>query len=260
MKLSTVVLILGGIILGYLSIKLLLVALVIGTIYYLTKRYENFSNIATFLTADEMKDLIEQDKDGFLFSLTKYDLIARKVQSSIEYKEKAKKLTSNFTEDEKRRIERIIKSIKYKDLTGFGINNDNWNTLPLKFGKCEYEEGYPHTRGDVIILNNRSLSQPDSELADTIIHEKVHIYQKKYPDSVRAYLISKGFTIEGRRDSHPRARANPDLDDYIYKSPEGHIHISEYTSEYPAGIWDITGTTESEHPLEMLAYLISKNY
>ncbi len=260
MKISTVVLIAGGIIIGYMSLKLLAVAVVVFVVYLLAKRYEPFQSPPQFITKSEFSSIIQEDKDGFIDGLTDIDLYARKVVDKQQYKDIAMQLTYDFNRKEIKRIKDIVNSIPSKDLSHFGIDKNKWDNIQLKFAKSEYEDGYPHTRGDVIVLNSRSMSRTDDELRDTIIHEKVHIYQKMYPDDIKAYLDKAGFRIARMRGAYPLARANPDLDEYVYADKDGNIHISEYTSNMPSGIWDITGSSEMEHPLEMMAYQIAKQY
>ena len=260
MKVSTIVLIVGGLVIGYMSLKLLVVALVVFTAYMLTQKYELFSEDTRFLSKSEFERVLDEDKDGFLGGLTEMDLYARRASSRQDYLERAKRLTSDFTAGEKSRILNIIKTIQSKDLSHFGIDSIKWDKLKLIFAKSEYEDGYPHTRGDIIVLNDNTLSRSDSDLRNTIIHEKVHIYQKAYPHDIRAFLDGAGFTIADHRKSYRLARANPDLDQFVYKSRDGTIHMSEYRSDKPSGIWDITGTSDGEHPLEMMAYRIANEY
>ena len=52
-----------------------------------------------------------------------------------------------------------------------------------------YENGLPHTRGDIIILNkNKFMINSDIKNMKTLIHEQVHVYQKKYSNELNYYL------------------------------------------------------------------------
>ena len=61
-----------------------------------------------------------------------------------------------------------------------------------------YENGVPHTRGNYIIISKEHIKNKDvNELANTLVHEKVHVYQKLYPDDVSKYLEKYNFLHSG---------------------------------------------------------------
>ncbi len=256
MELSTIALFIGGAILLYFSLKLLIIALIVAGIYYGLKYTEHFNQIR-FLTKAQTQELIREDRDKYISSMSIVDLYARRVDTPEQYMEKASAQAMDFTKSEKDRITILVNNIKYVDLKRFGIDMKKWNEIPYIFAKCNYEDQYPHTRNDVIILNDRTINRSDDELLNTIVHEKVHVYQKMYPNDILLYLTRVGYKKVGEKSMYPLARSNPDIDNNIYMGPNGKIHVGEYNSSTPRDIWDINTTSEGEHPLELMAYTIA---
>jgi len=46
----------------------------------------------------------------------------------------------------------------------------------------EYEQGLPHTRENIILLSKNVLKYDELDLTSTLIHEKIHIYQRYNPE------------------------------------------------------------------------------
>ena len=241
----------------YFSIKLFSILIITIAIYYLLRKKEMFEHSIEFLSDSQCSDLIHSDTDGFIQSMSEVDIRARNANDKDHYKTIASGLCRSFSKDDKERIVRLVKSIKPVDLTSFGINMDKWNKIHLKFAFSEYEDQYPHTRGDVIIFNSRTLNRSDSDVINTIIHEKVHIYQKMYPNDVEKYLSSIGFVKMVPISAYPLGRLNPDTDRMVYKDGSGKVYIAEYNTSEPSGLWDINSSAEGEHPWEVMAYKIA---
>lgn len=184
------------------------------------------------------------DPDNYYSSFTKYDLRARKVSSIKEYLSNIKKSVSFFSTFEKQKIRNFISQIdekmKYIKINGF--DGEKATRLPWIIG-CVigdlYEDGLPHTRNNVIILPRDCID------IETLIHEKVHVYQKIYKEEMKEYL--KQFEKEPR---HELSRANPDIDNWIY-SKNGKRFSCVYRSKNPKSIQDVVG--KYEHPFEILA-------
>jgi hypothetical protein len=122
-----------------------------------------------------------------------------------------------------------------------------------------YEEGFPHTRMDIIFLSPKVINYTDDNLIRILIHESIHIYQRYNITEINNYLKENNYTVSRRRDSEPLIRANPDLDEYIYKDKDGIEMIYKYKSSMPQGINDIV-PNKNEHPFEKMAYEISEDY
>jgi hypothetical protein len=96
----------------------------------------------------------------------------------------------------------------------------------------------------------------------TLIHEKVHLYQRLYPEEITQILERRKFRRWKQRLGEPRVRANPDVDPWIYINPENNEPmVALYASDQPADISDIYLQDGAfEHPYEYLAYEIASLY
>ena len=112
---------------------------------------------------------------------------------------------------------------------------------------------------DIIFLSPKIINYPDDDLTRILIHESIHIYQRYNITEINKYLKDNKYTVSRRRDSEVLIRANPDLDDYIYKDKDGKEMIYIYKSSMPNGINDIV-PNKNEHPFEKMAYEISEEY
>jgi hypothetical protein len=56
-------------------------------------------------------------------------------------------------------------------------------------------------------------------------------------------------------------RANPDLDEWVYKCRKGGVMVLNYRSPTPNSISDIlSGSAMDEHPYEHMAYYVASLY
>jgi len=233
------------IIIGILILSLILIVAFSGN------NKENFTNIDNiYMTAEETINFIRNDSDKYITNMTDYDLIARDSDSPTEYINKIINECYNFTEDHKKRLN--VCSIIAKQ---YFDNGYKWKFALI--GDI-YEEGFPHTRTDIIFLSPKIVNYDDDALITVLIHESIHIYQR-YNKEINNYLKENGYTISRRRDSEPLIRANPDLDEYIYKDRNGNELFYKYKSTMPTGINDIIPAI-NEHPFEIMAYKISEDY
>jgi hypothetical protein len=215
------------------------------------------------LNLEQVKDFISSDEDNFIASLTVYDLRARKSGSYLEYRNKCVS-SINFILDTK-----IIKKIQdVCELADTLLKNSyselytlNWN-IALVTGNI-YEGGYPHTREDIIFLPFDFLIHADTRsIVKTLIHEKIHVLQRMYPDSklLQSFLLSNNFSkfksLDEFRKMNVRTRSNPDLDNWIY-SDGIKFYYCEYSSDFPKSIMDVIQPNENEHPFELMAYQLS---
>ena len=262
----------------------LLLLLIIGIIIYIiikkSCQKEKYESDIYILSDDEIKEFIIKDKDGFINSLTDFDLKARNSNSKKDYINKIiesidKKYSKNnklFVSTKDDRKELLIKSIKeadkllekdYKD-----IKNMKWNIILME-GDI-YENGYPHTRGKYIILNNRYIDENDiNKLIRVLIHEKIHVFQRNKPNHkiIKDFINKKGYKKYKLREEllkqEPLLRTNPDLDEWIYKDiTNNKIMYCLYSNEKPNSITDIKNEYnedkhKEEHPYETMAYEIS---
>jgi len=96
------------------------------------------------------------------------------------------------------------------------------------------------------------------DLTKTLIHEKIHVYQKLFPEDTKKHFTSKGLYVAAKRDVNDNIRANPDSDEYIYKDGKGTLYALDYISD-PKHIEDVNKNGE-DHPNEEMAYQIGNMY
>jgi hypothetical protein len=225
------------------------------------ENFEDFYNIK-FLDKKELMDILLEDKDNYYKTFSKTDLIVRKVNTIDEYKEKIKNSCLDISESNKTKLSKYINKANEKlrtfKITGFDGNKCADIPWIIGLTNNDYEKGFPHTRNNIIILSEYVLN---NNIVKTLIHEKVHIYQKTYPEDIKKYLDSNNFKkYLNRNEINQPLRANPDLDNYTYKMGDS-IMMSVYNKN-ASDITDITtypiDNSKYEHPLEYMAYTLAE--
>ena len=252
--------------------RILLILVIIILIFYITDYFFNKKHIILenfvgednlfFINNNKLTDILISDNDNYYKTFYKNDFHSRKINSIQEYKFLIKSSTSNFTGSEKDKIKNcitkiypILEKLKFDWFDGKKANN-----IPWKFGCVKnkyYEHGLPHTRNDIIIISSEDVNKfSDEKLIKTFIHEKVHVYQKLYPNDIDTYLTYNKFIKHKIRDQNDNIRANPDLNNWIYKDSENNIYQALY-NENPSSVEDIKylpiNNQSYEHPFEKMA-------
>ena len=221
----------------------------------------------------------------------------------------------SFTDDEKELLERCAKDAdKYlrnenfneldygKHLKGNDIADIKWifaNTYTNYFNDVikENEQGLPHTRENIILLSKNVLKNDALNLTNTLLHEKIHIYQRYNPEIFDTIIKEMGLK-ELERKHFKQAkyiRSNPDTNNKIYYRKKDVSSISSvssvldilsggsgssdtgvtgdtdydlddvmvclYRNDKPNSINDVIQKNYSaEHPYEKIAYEIAENF
>lgn len=242
----------------YIVAVIVLVAICLITWYLYTPPFVTFR----VLSAAETEQFIRRDDDGYVRSMTRLDLIARGAATHEDYIESAVSGARDMTSIDILTLSSALRKIDDYLLNAFDLPIDakKLRAIPwiiaLTAGR-EYENGYPHTRGNVIFIEQNLLSSGD--LTSTLLHEKVHVYQRMFPDDVQKWLEKRGYARIALRINDPYSRANPDLDAWIYKDPlTSQPMIARYRSAQPSHISDVELTNPAfEHPYEFMAYEIA---
>jgi hypothetical protein len=249
-----------------------------------------------FIDAATTAKFLLHDDDRYVQGMSKSDLEARKVVCQEAYRLAAYYAAQDFNDEQRALLTKATQEAdqffaRYNGQvtsTGKGgyptsiaaiayFDAERARQLPwnLMLVSNAYEEGLPHTRGDYIFISPTVLAESYLDLVETLIHEKIHIYQRRYAreqtylevekKNVRLteYMVSKmGFVkVKRRSESACDLRANPDLDDWIYRDPKTNQEMMAcYRSSRPTGITDVVGDVTREHPYEWIAYEISKRY
>jgi hypothetical protein len=231
---------------------------------------EDFTNQVSniqFMTKEETEKKLLNDKDPYYQTFSIYDLEARGVRSLEEYLKKIKSSISEFSTSQKNRIQKLTSKADelIQSLQKNWLNGNKLQKIPWKFGYTEgslYEGGLPHTRDDYIMLSDSLLQNDDHYVTGTLIHEKVHLYQRLYPEEVEKYKEEKGIRRWKRRSLEDRVRANPDIDDYLYQMKNGDKMMSVYKKN-PKGLEDVNTYPKDgqkyEHPHEMMAIEVEES-
>jgi hypothetical protein len=242
-------------------------------IHYLLNKKEMFINQDIhFLNKYELKNILLQDKDQYYQTFFKKDFEVRKINNINDYLKIISKSVCDYHSSEKKKIidsiEKInkqIKKIKNKYPQFHFIHLDKFLSLPWKFGLVcskKYENGLPHTRQQYIIFEKKYLENiSQKSLMKTLIHEKVHVYQKMYPQDIQYYLNHHQFKKIKPRESKDLIRANPDLDNFIYHDKHFNTYKAVYNND-AINLEDITyfphDTQFYEHPFEQMAIKFEK--
>lgn len=216
-----------------------------------------------FCPGRETALFLSQDQDRYVALMTQVDLYARGVQTHAAYTQRS---ASAATDVPRWAREPLREAAGRADAYLRAIGEDTIASIPWKIGFTKgdaYEQGLPHTRGHMIFLSTDMLGSPDrpADIADTLVHEKVHLYQRFHPSEVQQRLVEQGYRPVAERRTQPLARANPDLDEWIYTDQNGDMMIALYTSDHPYGILDVVILDPArEHPYEAMAYRIARGY
>jgi len=233
-----------------------------------------------FLGRKELENILLKN-DDFYATFFPADLEARHVASITDYKDKIRSVVTEFSFLEKIilvvcmfRADQKLKKIREQYFNGEkAISAIEWRIGCIE-GR-EYEYGLPHTVGTTIIFTKEMMTDYSwGDLIDTLVHEKVHLYQKRYPEDVDRYLSEKGFVAEKKRSEADRIRANPDINQTVYKRVYGGIKQNnnnkddkddkdkEYRMQYVSRPINITDTIQKdhrkEHPFEEMAIDIER--
>lgn len=231
---------------------------------YAKQSNESFIDIATskvsFMIPREVAAFFQEDEDKYVQSLTQPDLYARKMKSAEDYKNAIVAAAIKFTPAQEERLTKLANDVdKYLIQSG----QTKLASIPWIFAVTKgdaYENGYPHTRKNIIFLSSNDLDSVD--LGNTILHEKVHVYQRHFPEDVQRELQKQGYKPVKLRQDDPLSRSNPDLDEWIYLDPvTKKPMMARYSSSQPSSISDvILDHPAYEHPFEKMAYDVANKF
>lgn len=202
---------------------------------------------------DEMKRFILDDIDGHIRSLNKKDLVDRKCNYRQEYKNIYLENIGEFSDEHKNILREYSKeATKFlNSIKSPYIDNKKMKSIPWKFAMTNHaiELGLPHTRGDIIFIPVCKLNGTREKMIRTLIHEKIHIYQRMYPHLFINVLSKMGYKKLGKLNNEEILK-NPDTDNSIYLHPDGTIMMSK----------TISNSLGYRHPNEFIAYSIAQCY
>lgn len=203
----------------YILIVFLIIIIIIIS-FCTNKNIESFINIKYILPNNALKII---EKSNYFNTFNSNDFKVRNCTSIQNCKELYKNNLLEFNDYEKKILNNLINKTNALIKIYPSFYKIEWKLCKTS---VKLEEGFPHTHGDIIFLSHNFFNQKENENITTIIHEKLHIYQRKYPKKTqnlyKLYKFNKNKIVDkGMR------RANPDLDnnDYDYN---GTIFYNKY--------------------------------
>lgn len=250
--------------------KNILLFFIVGLLILIVYNYNNYTNNPTiiFLPKENLSFILKNDIDNYYNSISKYNLKFRNIENRQDFLNNIHTFLYECNNKEKNIISKAIQKANdcLKTITYPGFYYKKLQHSPWLIGcskSSNYEFGYPHTRYNVIILNYNNIY--DKNLYKTLIHERVHIYQKLFPDDIQEFLTHYNFKkikVQNQYD-----RANPDTDNYIYQK-DNIIFECKIESPYINNFYDFNNnelqlictnnSDKYEHPYEFMAYEISE--
>jgi hypothetical protein len=220
--------------------------------------------LVTFPTREEIAPLLRSA--SYFSQMSALDLRARKAESTDAYLTRYERSIVPLSEKQKDAIEDLAHGVDnitkvYKRLYA----------IPWKIAAFQgVEHDFPHTIAHVIFLPIDTLEDTAKSAMQTLLHEKIHVYQRAFPLETNV-LVQKmwGYKMHSLRSRSQLSRNNPDLNQVVYGKQRWGI-LQEFTNtandlrdskvqfvgEQP-DTW--TAVAESyEHPYERMAYEISK--
>ena len=130
------------------------------------------------------------------------------------------KIPSNFKKTITKDIEKVNQKLKvYKSLYDI-----TWKIAILQIN---VENNLPHTHNDMIFLPHTFLKLDDKSRSEVLLHEKIHVFQRKYPIPTH-FLYTKYWSIVpyALKSYDEPFRSNPDINHIIY------AYFSPYKNTY----------------------------
>lgn len=249
----------------------ILILFIVVIIYNIYKYITIYNKQVIFLKKNLLNKLLINN-DIYYKTFYNNDFKVRNINSINDYFPLIKNSTNNFTLLNKIKIikctinaDNFFNNINYEWLNGKKINNLPWIFGCIK-GKL-YEQGLPHTVNDTIIISSEYINKYNIySLTKILIHEKIHIYQKKYNNDSKIFINKNNFSIVKKIEEIDNIRANPDIDDNIYIDNNNNIIYKCNYINSPKTISDVTYSNKNktsqyyEHPLERMAIEIERLY
>lgn len=236
----------------------------ISLIFAITLTCLKHTQLFTSPTKAHVNGIIETSH--YFTRLNEADLKARLATSQEHYMKMYKSHLTTFSSQETKQLNKIIKDLnenylyKYKNLYKMP-----WNLVKFK----DIEENYPHTLGDTIFLPERFFEYDPARQTETILHEKIHVYQRMYPIETSKLIRGLGFEVFNSQANVPLIRSNPDTDSFVYKL-NNTVQAAMFSNNTPSSIkeaqvailqgdkpWNFGPTIHQlEHPFEIMACMI----
>lgn len=230
---------------------IILVIILLIILYYIN----NNVNVI-FYSKSDISKILHKDNYNYFSNMNDINLKIRNINNISDYIDNIKYHFYNLNIIDKlilkyniNKAHNTINNINYPWFIGNKLKNIPWLIACSK--NKEYEFGFPHTRQNIIILNTKNIYS--SDLYKTLIHERIHIYQKLFPDDIEHFINEYNFKKISKLTNVDRV--NPDVNEYKYSKDnivyECIIENNKVKCTNDNSIY--------EHPYEFMAYLIADN-
>lgn len=188
----------------------------------------------------------------------------------------------NYTNSlKKANVENEVMSKALKEADSFLKNHKKIYNIPWKIVSfsptVSGEYPYPHTHGDTIFLpenweNRENDLDNIKSMTTTLIHEKIHIYQRMYPIETHLLIFNvwkyniidhvKNYESRNKKEnnSFPSIRRNPDTNHFLYSDDENKmiLPIFEEKDEKDENMKKFSKIKDTrDHPFELMAYSLT---
>jgi hypothetical protein len=194
----------------------------------------------------------------FFEDMTPLDLQARNTTSRDAYKHTYMTSIVPFNKTERRLLNNQVTHMDKMCAMFPRLLSISWKFAKLKPG---IEDDFPHTLGDTIFIHDKLLSSGDARIRSTLIHEKIHVYQRQYGVQTHMLVCNVlGFTPFDVKTRFPKIRNNPDTNGVVYTFGTSLANpCYQAYNDKPKSLSDsmVYGSCEYEHPYEAMAYILS---
>jgi hypothetical protein len=222
------------------------------------------------LSKKNAEHILQRNADAFYETLTDMDLQMRGVSSIEEYRNNIANCCVEPTIRDRFQMRWIVMRACFTLCYTHPIRNEWFDSIkcaldiPWNIGIVDdtnrYEAGLSHTRGDIIFITRSTLYEPN--IISTMIHEKIHTYQKTYPASIENYIrifkFKPKITLrENVLRNGEYVRANPDTNQWIYTDDNNHLLKAVYlpNAETIRQVqYTPCNSQYCEHPYERMVY------
>lgn len=197
----------------------------------------------------EIKQAIE--RSGYFERFNEIDIAARGCPTAIACKSGYLDSIRLPNEQEAMRLNLAIQVVGAATQKHPKLHAVPWRIVV--FGPA-YEAGFPHTHGQTIFMpSDYILSAPLDKFANTMLHEKIHVFQRMYPFETLELLKRLGYEPHSMRSPDSKYRSNPDINGIMFSDADGNL----VTSEYAPGAKTLAHLKDNrDHPYEVMAYML----
>lgn len=184
-----------------------------------------------------LNSLDKKTKEDISIYTSKFNTIDLHVRNMTNYSEYIQKTISK---DMKNIITNDINIIDQKLVSYKNLYNIPWKIAILQ---KDVENNLPHTHNDIIFLPYTFLHLNEYSRQDILLHEKIHLYQRKYPIHTQLLFTTYWLIIPYSLRTYEKPnRSNPDINHIIYSyfSPKQkqYLHTIAQYNPYATKIKD----------------------